>query len=66
LLEFYLVQQYHCEMKEFVIVLLISLVKGTVYFMLCHISLLGQFLSITNHVKQLSVIYQTLKKNCLI
>uniref|UniRef100_A0A1X7U662 DNA helicase Pif1-like 2B domain-containing protein n=1 Tax=Amphimedon queenslandica TaxID=400682 RepID=A0A1X7U662_AMPQE len=33
---------------------------------LFHISLLGQFLSITNYVKQLLVICQTLKKNCLI
>uniref|UniRef100_A0A1X7VSK2 Uncharacterized protein n=1 Tax=Amphimedon queenslandica TaxID=400682 RepID=A0A1X7VSK2_AMPQE len=40
-------------MKEFLIVLLMSLMMGTVYFMPFHISLLGQFLSITNYVKQL-------------
>uniref|UniRef100_A0A1X7TRB6 Uncharacterized protein n=1 Tax=Amphimedon queenslandica TaxID=400682 RepID=A0A1X7TRB6_AMPQE len=66
LLESYLVaQQHHCQMKEFLIVLLMSLVMGTVYFIPFHISLLGQFLSITNYVKQLLVICQTLK-NCLI
>uniref|UniRef100_A0A1X7UZP5 Uncharacterized protein n=1 Tax=Amphimedon queenslandica TaxID=400682 RepID=A0A1X7UZP5_AMPQE len=52
-------------MKEFLIVLLMSLVMGTVYFMPFHISLLGQFLSNTNYIKQLLVICQTLK-NCLI
>uniref|UniRef100_A0A1X7TYQ8 Uncharacterized protein n=1 Tax=Amphimedon queenslandica TaxID=400682 RepID=A0A1X7TYQ8_AMPQE len=67
LLESYLVvQQHHCQMKEFLIVLLMSLMMGTVYFMPFYISLLGQFLSITNYVKQLLVICQTLKKNCLI
>uniref|UniRef100_A0A1X7T3G8 Uncharacterized protein n=1 Tax=Amphimedon queenslandica TaxID=400682 RepID=A0A1X7T3G8_AMPQE len=67
LLESYLVvQQHHCQMKEFLIVLLMSLVMGTVYFMPFHISLLGQFLSITKYVKQLLVTCQTLKKNCLI
>uniref|UniRef100_A0A1X7VBS0 Uncharacterized protein n=1 Tax=Amphimedon queenslandica TaxID=400682 RepID=A0A1X7VBS0_AMPQE len=66
LLESYLVVQLHyCQMKEFLIVLLMSLVMGTVYFMPFHISLLGQFLSITNYIKQLLVICQTLKKNCL-
>uniref|UniRef100_A0A1X7TYE9 Uncharacterized protein n=1 Tax=Amphimedon queenslandica TaxID=400682 RepID=A0A1X7TYE9_AMPQE len=40
-------------------------VMGTVYFMPFHISLLGQFLSIANYIKQLLVICQTLK-NCLI
>uniref|UniRef100_A0A1X7V7U3 Uncharacterized protein n=1 Tax=Amphimedon queenslandica TaxID=400682 RepID=A0A1X7V7U3_AMPQE len=34
LLESYLVvQQHHCQMKEFLTVLLMSLVMGTVYFM---------------------------------
>uniref|UniRef100_A0A1X7V8M6 Uncharacterized protein n=1 Tax=Amphimedon queenslandica TaxID=400682 RepID=A0A1X7V8M6_AMPQE len=52
LLESYLVvQQHHCQMKEFLIVLLMSLVMGTVYFMPFHISLLGPFLSIMNYVK---------------
>uniref|UniRef100_A0A1X7TT35 Uncharacterized protein n=1 Tax=Amphimedon queenslandica TaxID=400682 RepID=A0A1X7TT35_AMPQE len=45
------VQQHHCQMKEFVIVLVMSLVMATVYFMPFHISLLGQFLSNTNYVK---------------
>uniref|UniRef100_A0A1X7UPU8 Uncharacterized protein n=1 Tax=Amphimedon queenslandica TaxID=400682 RepID=A0A1X7UPU8_AMPQE len=54
LLESYLVaQQHQCQTKEFLIVLLMSLVMGTVYFIPFHISLLGQFLSITNYVKQL-------------
>uniref|UniRef100_A0A1X7SRA4 Uncharacterized protein n=1 Tax=Amphimedon queenslandica TaxID=400682 RepID=A0A1X7SRA4_AMPQE len=67
LLEYYLVvKQHHCQMKEFLIVLLMFLVMGTVYFMPFHISLLGPFLSITIHVKPLLVICQTLKKNCLI
>uniref|UniRef100_A0A1X7UMP6 Uncharacterized protein n=1 Tax=Amphimedon queenslandica TaxID=400682 RepID=A0A1X7UMP6_AMPQE len=67
LLEFYLiVQQHHCQMKEFLIVFLMSLVMETVYFMPFHISLLGQFFSITNYVKQLLAICQILKKNCLI
>uniref|UniRef100_A0A1X7SH86 Uncharacterized protein n=1 Tax=Amphimedon queenslandica TaxID=400682 RepID=A0A1X7SH86_AMPQE len=53
LLEFYLVvQQHHCQMKEFLIVLVMSLVMGTVYFMPFHISLLGPFLSIMNYVEQ--------------
>uniref|UniRef100_A0A1X7T6H4 Uncharacterized protein n=1 Tax=Amphimedon queenslandica TaxID=400682 RepID=A0A1X7T6H4_AMPQE len=66
LLESYLVaQQHHCQMKEFLKVLLMSLVMGTVYFMPFHISLLCQLLSITNYAKQLFVICQTLK-NCLI
>uniref|UniRef100_A0A1X7UVE8 Uncharacterized protein n=1 Tax=Amphimedon queenslandica TaxID=400682 RepID=A0A1X7UVE8_AMPQE len=53
LLESYLVvQQHHCQMKEFLIVLLMSLVMGTVYFIPFHMSLLGQFLSITNYIKQ--------------
>uniref|UniRef100_A0A1X7UPG2 ATP-dependent DNA helicase n=1 Tax=Amphimedon queenslandica TaxID=400682 RepID=A0A1X7UPG2_AMPQE len=44
LLQSYLVvQQHHCQMKEFLIVLLMFLVMGTVYFMPFHISLLGQF-----------------------
>uniref|UniRef100_A0A1X7V1B8 Uncharacterized protein n=1 Tax=Amphimedon queenslandica TaxID=400682 RepID=A0A1X7V1B8_AMPQE len=34
------------------IVLLMSLVMGTVYCMPFHISLLGQFLSITNYITQ--------------
>uniref|UniRef100_A0A1X7UW92 OTU domain-containing protein n=1 Tax=Amphimedon queenslandica TaxID=400682 RepID=A0A1X7UW92_AMPQE len=38
---------------------------GNCFFMPIHISLLGQFLSNTNYVKQLLVICQTLKKNCL-
>ena len=37
---------------------------GTVYFMPFHISLLSQFLSIMNCVKQFLVICQTLK-NCI-
>uniref|UniRef100_A0A1X7UQ79 Uncharacterized protein n=1 Tax=Amphimedon queenslandica TaxID=400682 RepID=A0A1X7UQ79_AMPQE len=45
------VQQHHCQITEFLIVLLMSLVMGTVYFMPFHISLLGQFLSNTNYVK---------------
>uniref|UniRef100_A0A1X7VSM9 OTU domain-containing protein n=1 Tax=Amphimedon queenslandica TaxID=400682 RepID=A0A1X7VSM9_AMPQE len=54
LLESYLVvQQHHCQMKEFLIVLLMSLVMGTVYFMPFHISLLGPFLSIMNFIEQL-------------
>uniref|UniRef100_A0A1X7U4M2 Uncharacterized protein n=1 Tax=Amphimedon queenslandica TaxID=400682 RepID=A0A1X7U4M2_AMPQE len=62
LLESYLVvQQHHCQMKEFLIVLLMSLVIGTVYFMPFHISLLCPFHSITIYVKQLLVICQTLK-----
>uniref|UniRef100_A0A1X7USY4 Uncharacterized protein n=1 Tax=Amphimedon queenslandica TaxID=400682 RepID=A0A1X7USY4_AMPQE len=66
LLESYLVvEQHHCQMKEFLIVLLMSQVMGTVYFMPFHILLLGPCLSITNYVKQLLVICQTLK-NCLI
>uniref|UniRef100_A0A1X7UZ23 Uncharacterized protein n=1 Tax=Amphimedon queenslandica TaxID=400682 RepID=A0A1X7UZ23_AMPQE len=43
--------QHHCQMKEFLIVLLMSLVIGTVYFMPFHISLLGHFFSNTNYVK---------------
>uniref|UniRef100_A0A1X7TNW9 Uncharacterized protein n=1 Tax=Amphimedon queenslandica TaxID=400682 RepID=A0A1X7TNW9_AMPQE len=47
LLESYLaVQQYHCQIKEFLIVLLMSLVMGTVYFMPFHISFTG---SISQH-----------------
>uniref|UniRef100_A0A1X7TZQ1 Uncharacterized protein n=1 Tax=Amphimedon queenslandica TaxID=400682 RepID=A0A1X7TZQ1_AMPQE len=66
LLESYLVvKQHNCQMKELLIVLLMSLVMATVYFMAFHISLLGQFLSIKNYVMQLLVICQTLK-NCLI
>uniref|UniRef100_A0A1X7V630 Uncharacterized protein n=1 Tax=Amphimedon queenslandica TaxID=400682 RepID=A0A1X7V630_AMPQE len=38
---------------------------GTVYFMPFHMSLLSQLLSITNYVKQLLVICQTLK-HCLV
>uniref|UniRef100_A0A1X7VKY0 Uncharacterized protein n=1 Tax=Amphimedon queenslandica TaxID=400682 RepID=A0A1X7VKY0_AMPQE len=54
LLESYLaVQQHHCQMKEFLIVLLMSLVMRTVYFMPFHISLLHPFLSIMNYVEQL-------------
>uniref|UniRef100_A0A1X7UXT1 Uncharacterized protein n=1 Tax=Amphimedon queenslandica TaxID=400682 RepID=A0A1X7UXT1_AMPQE len=52
-------------MKEFIIVLLMSLVMGTVYLMAFDILLLGPFFNITNYVKQLLVISQTLK-NCLI
>uniref|UniRef100_A0A1X7SHS8 Uncharacterized protein n=1 Tax=Amphimedon queenslandica TaxID=400682 RepID=A0A1X7SHS8_AMPQE len=52
-------------MKEFLIVLLMSLEMGTVYLMAFDISLQGPFFSITNYVKQLLVISQTLK-NCLI
>uniref|UniRef100_A0A1X7V7W5 Uncharacterized protein n=1 Tax=Amphimedon queenslandica TaxID=400682 RepID=A0A1X7V7W5_AMPQE len=64
LLDSYLVvQQDHCQMKEFQIV---SLVMRTVYFMPFHISLLSQFLSIMNYVKHMLVICQNLKKNCLI
>uniref|UniRef100_A0A1X7UQ74 Uncharacterized protein n=1 Tax=Amphimedon queenslandica TaxID=400682 RepID=A0A1X7UQ74_AMPQE len=67
LLESYLaVQQHHCQMKEFLIVLLMSLVMVTVYFMPFHISLLGPFFSVMRYVEQLFVICQTLKKNCLI
>uniref|UniRef100_A0A1X7SU48 Uncharacterized protein n=1 Tax=Amphimedon queenslandica TaxID=400682 RepID=A0A1X7SU48_AMPQE len=52
LLEFYLIVQQHlCQMKEFLIVLLMSLAME-LFFMSFHISLLGQFLSITNYVKQ--------------
>uniref|UniRef100_A0A1X7VDZ6 Uncharacterized protein n=1 Tax=Amphimedon queenslandica TaxID=400682 RepID=A0A1X7VDZ6_AMPQE len=44
LLEPYLVvQQHHCQMKEFLIVLLMSLVMGTVYLMPFYISLLGHY-----------------------
>ena len=39
---------------------------GNCLFYAFHISLLGQFLSIMNYVKQFLVICQTLKKNCLI
>uniref|UniRef100_A0A1X7T8D8 Uncharacterized protein n=1 Tax=Amphimedon queenslandica TaxID=400682 RepID=A0A1X7T8D8_AMPQE len=53
LLESYLVvQQHHCQVKVFLIVLLMSMVMGTVYFIPLHISSLGQFHSITNYVKQ--------------
>uniref|UniRef100_A0A1X7UB43 Uncharacterized protein n=1 Tax=Amphimedon queenslandica TaxID=400682 RepID=A0A1X7UB43_AMPQE len=60
------VQQHHCQMKRFLIVLLMSLVMGTVYCMPFHISLLGPFLSIMNCIEQLLVICQTLKKKYLI
>uniref|UniRef100_A0A1X7TK61 Uncharacterized protein n=1 Tax=Amphimedon queenslandica TaxID=400682 RepID=A0A1X7TK61_AMPQE len=33
LLSYLVVQQHHCQMKEFLIVLLMSLVMGTVYYM---------------------------------
>uniref|UniRef100_A0A1X7UBZ3 Uncharacterized protein n=1 Tax=Amphimedon queenslandica TaxID=400682 RepID=A0A1X7UBZ3_AMPQE len=47
LLDSYLaVQLHHCQMNEFQIVLLMSLVMGIVYFMPFHISFLGQFPSI--------------------
>uniref|UniRef100_A0A1X7UQV7 Uncharacterized protein n=1 Tax=Amphimedon queenslandica TaxID=400682 RepID=A0A1X7UQV7_AMPQE len=54
LLESYqVVQQHHYQMTQILIVLLISLVMGTVYFKSFRVSLLGQFLSIMNYVKQL-------------
>ena len=43
-------------MKEFLTVLLMSFVMVTIYLMPFHISLLGQFHSIMNYVKQFLVI----------
>uniref|UniRef100_A0A1X7UA22 Uncharacterized protein n=1 Tax=Amphimedon queenslandica TaxID=400682 RepID=A0A1X7UA22_AMPQE len=50
------VQQRQCQMKEFLIVLLMSQVMGSVCFMPFNISLLGQFLCTNNYVKQLLLV----------
>uniref|UniRef100_A0A1X7VW11 Uncharacterized protein n=1 Tax=Amphimedon queenslandica TaxID=400682 RepID=A0A1X7VW11_AMPQE len=63
LLVSYLVVQHHCQIR--VPNSTVDVPGDGNYFMPFHISLLGPFLSITNYVKQLLVICQTLK-NCLI